>query len=280
MTTRWLEIGDGVLVRRYAFFDQDIVVVRGGDRSLVVDTRSTPAQARELLADAAELGIRRFDVVVNSHGHFDHAFGNHSFRPTVIWGHDRCATMIRLAGEERRQSLAAEMPELAADLAEVVLDPPDHTFGDRADIDLGGRVVELRYLGRGHTDNDIVIRVPDADVLCAGDLLENGAPPYFGDGFPLEWPATVEALLAMTGPATVVVPGHGDHAGRSFVEASLEDLREVVARASLVHHGFLPLEAAVAGGPYPAEAMREPLDRALAQLRGELDRVGDPPGRG
>ena len=201
MTAPWTEIGDRVFVRRYAFYDQNIVVVRGGDLTLVVDTRSTPAQARELLSDARAIGIARFDVVVNSHGHYDHVFGNHELRPTVIWGHDRCRTMIELTGELQRRSVAEALPALAGDLAEVVLDPPDRTFGDRAVIDLGGRPVELRYLGRGHTDNDIVIGIPDADVLCAGDLLENGAAPYFGDGFPMDWPATVEALLAMTGPS-------------------------------------------------------------------------------
>jgi glyoxylase-like metal-dependent hydrolase (beta-lactamase superfamily II) len=271
MTSRWVELGDRVFVRRYAFYDQNIVVVLGGDRTLVVDTRSTPVQAREVVADARELGIGRFDVVVNSHGHYDHVFGNHQLRPAVIWGHERCATMIQLTGDRQRRRVSEEEPELAGDLAEVVLDPPDRTFADRAVIDLGGRAVELAYLGRGHTDNDIVILASDADVLCAGDLLENGAAPSFGDGFPMEWPATVEAMLAMTGPGTVVVPGHGDHAGRPFVERSLEELREVKARATLVHGGFMELEAALADGPYPAPLMEEPLGRALAQLRGELE---------
>ena len=265
-----MEVGDRVFVRRYAFYDQSIVIVRGGDRTLVVDTRTTPAQAREIVADARDLGIERFDVVVNSHGHYDHVFGNHELRPAVIWGHERCATMIERTGDEQRRRVAAEMPELAADLEEVVLDPPELTFPDRAILDLGRRLVELEYLGRGHTDNDIVIRIPDADVLCAGDLLENGAAPSFGDGFPIEWPETVESILARTGPGTVVVPGHGAHAGRSFVERSLEELREVKARAMLVHTGFMDLEAALVDGPYPAPLMREPLARAVAQLRGEL----------
>jgi glyoxylase-like metal-dependent hydrolase (beta-lactamase superfamily II) len=267
----WLEIGDRVHVRRYAFYDQNIVVVRGGDRALVVDTRTTPPQARELIADLGELGIPRVDVIVNTHGHHDHAFGNHDFRPCVIWGHDRCVTMLNATGEAQRRTVAAEFPDLADDLAAVVLDPPDRTFADRAVIDLGGRAVELRYLGRGHTDNDIIVRVPDADVLCAGDLLENGATPYFGDGFPMDWPATVEAMLDLVGPSTIVVPGHGDHAGLAFVERSLEELREVAALASLVLGGFMALEVAENDGPYPATRMKEPLERALAQLRGDLD---------
>ncbi len=271
MTGIWTEIGDRVLVGRYRFYDQDIVAVLGGDEALVVDTRSTPRQARELLDDLGTQGIGRVGLVVNTHGHHDHAFGNSVFRPAVIWGHERCATMIRDGGERQRALATAEMPLLAAELAEVVLDPPDRTFAERVTLDLGGRRIDLDYLGRGHTDNDIVVRIPDADVLCAGDLLENGAPPYFGDGFPIDWPVTVEALLGLVGERTVVVPGHGDPAGRAFVERSLAAFRAIAdaGRAD-------PRRRAVARGgvgiaPYPADAAGEPLERALAQLRGELD---------
>jgi glyoxylase-like metal-dependent hydrolase (beta-lactamase superfamily II) len=271
MTQRWLEIGDRVLVRRYPFYDQGIVAVLGGDAALIVDTRTTPGQAREILDDLRDLGSPRVGIVVNTHGHYDHVFGNAVFRPAVIWGHERCRTMIALTGESQRQRVSSELPALAGELAGVVLDPPDRVFADAATLDLGGREIRLAYLGRGHTDNDIVVSIPDADVLCAGDLLENGAPPWFGDGFPMDWPATAERILAMTGDRTVVSPGHGDHAGRAFVELSLDQFRSIAALASRVHAGDQDLEAAMAAAPFSAEAAREPIERALAQLRGELD---------
>ena len=74
-----------------------------------------------------------------------------------------------------------------------MIDPPDQVFDDAATIDVGGRPVELRFLGRGHTDHDAVVVVPGAAVGFAGDLLEANAVPYFGDGFPLDWPATAAA---------------------------------------------------------------------------------------
>ena len=276
--TRWTEVGDRVFVRRYRFYDQDIVAVLGGDgqTALVVDTRSTPAQARELLDDLRDLGAPRVGIVVNTHGHYDHAFGNQVFRPAVIWGHERCRTMIERTGERQLASILAEAPRLADELAEVRLDPPDQVFSDGVTLDLGGREVRLAYLGRGHTDNDIVVSIPDADVLCAGDLLENGNPPYFGDGYPMDWPATVEAMVPMVGRATAVVPGHGDVAGRSFVTGSLAALRSIAELATRVHAGELDLEAAIAASPYPPEPSREPLERALAQLRGALDDASEP----
>ncbi|HEY6571414.1 MAG TPA: MBL fold metallo-hydrolase [Candidatus Limnocylindrales bacterium] len=271
MSQRWTEIGDRVFVRRYEFFDQDIVAVLGGSGALIVDTRSTPAQAREILDDLRDLGSPRVGIVVNTHGHFDHAFGNAVFRPAVIWGHERCAAMVLLTGELQRTAVADEMPELVAGLADVTFDPPDMTFTEQASIDLDGRPIELAYLGRGHTDNDIVISIPDAGVLCAGDLVENGAPPSFGDGYPMEWPETLEALLGHVGERTVVVPGHGAHAGRAFVEASLVEISAIADLATRVHAGGLTLDDAVSAAPYAAGPARESIERGLAQLRGELD---------
>ena len=267
----WVEVGDRVFVRRYAFFDQNIGVVLGGDEALVIDTRSTYAQAREILTDLRELTAAPVTVVVDTHGHFDHAYGNHVFRPAPIWGHERCVTFMARTGEARRARIAIDEPTIADELPEVVIDPPDRTFSDEVVIEVGGRQVELRYLGRGHTDHDIVIGVPGAGVLFAGDLIENGAVPYFGDGYPLDWPATAAAIAPLVD--AVVVPGHGDHADRAFVEDQAMAIQGLAALARRVAGGELSLDAAVAHTPfpaYPAEAVRQPLVRALAQLRGEL----------
>jgi glyoxylase-like metal-dependent hydrolase (beta-lactamase superfamily II) len=272
MTSRWTEIGDRVLVRRYQFYDQNIVAVLGRDQALVVDTRTTIPQAREILDDLRGIGAPRVGIVVNTHGHYDHAFGNSVFRPAVIWGHERCVTMLETTGELQRANTATELPALAAELAGVEIDPPDRTFSLGATLDVGGRRVDLQYLGRGHTDNDIVVLVPDAQVLCAGDLLENGAVPYFGDGFPMDWPETAQRLLALTDERTVVVPGHGAHSDRVFAASQMVAFREIAALATRVHAGELGLEDALAGAPWPASAARAPLERALAQLRGDLDR--------
>ena len=268
----WSEVGDRVFVRRYVFYDQNIGAILGDDGVLIVDTRISHRQADEILADLRELTPLPVRAVVNTHGHNDHAFGNHRFRPAPIWGHERCARMVRETGAAQLAMVAEAIPELAADLAEVVLDPPDRTFdGDfmTLDFDAGGRRIELRHLGRGHTDNDVVVIVPDADVLFAGDLVEADAPPYFGDGYPLDWPATVERMVGhVTGS---VVPGHGTVGDRAFAVRSMTELRTIAELATLVHQGALDLDAAVLRTPYPADAAREPLTRALAQLAGELD---------
>jgi glyoxylase-like metal-dependent hydrolase (beta-lactamase superfamily II) len=268
----WLELGDRVFVRRYSFFDQNIGVVLGGDDVMVIDTRSTHVQGREVLDDLRALTSAPVSVVVDTHGHFDHAFGNHVFRPATIWGHAGCGPFMERTGESRKARIAAEEPELAADLDEVVVDPPDRTFTETAFVELGARRVELRFLGRGHTDHDIVIRVPDAGVMFAGDLIENGAVPSFGDAYPLDWPETAFRVAELV--QGVVVPGHGDHAGPGFADAQAVAFGGLAGLARQVHRDDLSIDEAVAQTPfpeYPAEEIRRPLLRALRQLRDELD---------
>ena len=182
-------------------------------------------------------------------------------------------TFIERTGEARRSRIARDEPDLADDLAEVVIDPPDRTFAETAIVEVGGRPVELRYLGRGHTDHDIVISAPDTDVLWAGDLLEGGAIPFFADGYPMDWPATAAALADLVGDG-VVVPGHGDHAGQAFARSQAASFAALAALARRVHVGEITLDEAVADEtPFPGDpraGLREPLQRALQQLRGEL----------
>jgi glyoxylase-like metal-dependent hydrolase (beta-lactamase superfamily II) len=270
MSQPWREIAADVYVRRYPFFDQTIGAIVTPPGVVVVDTRTTPAHAAELLDDLRALAILPVAAVVNTHGHSDHCFGNSAFRPAPTWGHERCAGMIRSTWSRQRDGLVQQIPELAADLAGLEAVPPDRTFSSSADLVLGDRRIELRYLGRGHTDNDIVILVPDAGVLFAGDLLENGAPPFFGDGYPLDWPVTGQALLARVDETTVVVPGHGEPAGRSFARDQVAQLASLADLARQVQAGALDMAAALETAPFGPEASREPLERALAQLRGEL----------
>jgi glyoxylase-like metal-dependent hydrolase (beta-lactamase superfamily II) len=265
----WSEIADRVFVRRYPFLDQDIGAVLGSELVLLVDTRTTARQADEIRRDLREVTSRPVGAVVNTHAHWDHCFGNRTFRPVPIWGHVRCAEALRRTGEAQRARVVRMYPDLADEVGEVEVDPPNRTFEDAVTLDLGDRTVELRHLGRGHTDSDIVVGVPGTGVLFAGDLVENGAPPSYGDAFPLEWPATVAALLELV--AGAVVPGHGDVADRAFVERQLGEIGLVAELAREAHAGDRSLADAAGRHPWGAGPAAEAIERALAQLRGALD---------
>ena len=270
----WVEIGDRFLVRRYAFYDQNIGLVLGRGAALVIDTRSTYGQAREIIDHVREVSRDPVTVVVDTHGHFDHAYGNRIFRPATIWGHERCVTFMERTGEARKATIAREEPLLAGELDEIVIDPPDRTFSDATSIEVGGRQVDLAFLGRGHTDHDVIVTVPDTDVVWAGDLVEGGAVPFFGDGYPIDWVGTARALAERVDPdAGVIVPGHGDVAGRRFADAQAASIGELVDLAQRVHDGELDLESAMAVHPFadlPPDDARPAFQRTLAQLRGEF----------
>lgn len=254
----WTEVADGVLVRRHRSLDLNCGLVLGDGACLVVDTRSHLEEAADLLAAIRAVTPHPW-TVVNTHAHYDHCFGNAAFRPAPIWASSGCAADLRESGERQRADLVGALRATGdpdADLvAGVPIDVPDRLVDDAAILDVGGREVVLRFLGRGHTDHDLVVEVEadgDGTVVFAGDLVEEGAPPAFEDAFPADWPATLGRLHALArGP---VVPGHGAVVDADFVAAQRAELLAV-------------LTALRAGrperGPYDVETMRTAARRPL-----------------
>ncbi|HZZ97318.1 MAG TPA: MBL fold metallo-hydrolase [Jatrophihabitantaceae bacterium] len=200
----WREVGDRIFVRRHTSFDLNVGLVVGTDACLVIDSRESQRAGMELARAIRTITPAPW-AVVNTHAHYDHFLGNAAFAPAPIWALDRCKERIVASGPAQLATFGD---------GETTLVPPTDTFAPPShDLDVGGRPVALRHLGRGHTDNDIVVGVDD--VIFAGDLVEQGAPPSFDDAYPGEWPATLAALLPLCrGP---VVPGHGDVADATFV---------------------------------------------------------------
>jgi glyoxylase-like metal-dependent hydrolase (beta-lactamase superfamily II) len=263
VTSPWQEVGDRVWIRRYGPLDQTIGVVGSDGLLAVVDTRANHRLADELRAELRALP-GRVAAVVNTHGHWDHVFGNARFRGAPIYGHVRCAEMVVVHGEAQRERLLDRYPAEAEAFREVELTPPRELFDDRATIDLGGRLIELRHLGHGHTDNDIVALVPDAGILFAGDLLENAPAPGFGDSFPIAWADTGRRLLGLVEGA--VVPGHGDPFDRSFAERQVAELGALAELARLVHRGAIGPDEAIGRSPFAADVTAEALERARLEL--------------
>jgi glyoxylase-like metal-dependent hydrolase (beta-lactamase superfamily II) len=265
----WREVGRDVFVRNYATFDENVGLVLGDGAALVVDTRSSHVQGAEVLRHVREVTPIRPTVVVNTHCHFDHCYGNAVMLPCEIWAHEACALELRAHGEERRRDLLASLPPaMAREVETVEIVPPDHEVRDHRTIRVGGRSIELRHLGRGHTDGDLVILVADAHVLFAGDLLEEGAPPSFGDAFPLDWPATATHVAALaSGP---IVPGHGKVVDRAYAERQAAELAAVAAGARAAHAQGIPEEQAAPLLALPPAYAREAIRRAYAQLDGAI----------
>jgi glyoxylase-like metal-dependent hydrolase (beta-lactamase superfamily II) len=250
---RWIEIGDGVLARRHAELDLTTGLVLGGDRALVVDTRGDALQGAELAAAVRAVTPLPL-VVVITHAHFDHCFGTTAFLPCPVFAHPRCRTTLAAAAGAQRAEWSAyyrERGDVATAEALAAADPPlpDRPIDPAVALDLGGRTVTLLHPGRGHTDHDVAVHVPDAAALFAGDLVEQGAPPDLGDAVLADWPATLDVLVALN-PA-VVVPGHGDPVDTAFVETQGAALAEAAALHAAVAAGELDAPSADRRSPLP-----------------------------
>lgn len=262
MNEQWQEVGDRVYVRRHRSYDVNTGLIVGDGHCLVLDTRGSHREGADLVE-----AVRRITpapwTIVNSHSHFDHFFGNAAFGPAEIWGHVRCAEEIEQYGEQQRDHLIESRPERRDEWEEVTIVPPDHTFAAAASLDIGGRMVHLRHFGLGHSSNDIVVQVPDAGVLFAGDLVEEGAPPAFSDSYPLDWPVTTAAMLAEM-PEQVIVPGHGAVVDRAYVQGQQEELALVADLARKAH--VEGLRDSIKLFPYPEPISRQAIERAFMQL--------------
>ena len=247
----WVEVADGVLARRYRELDLTVGLVLGDEWALVVDTRGDARQGAELASAVRAVTALPITVAI-THAHFDHCFGTGAFLPAPVYAHPRCRIVMDTTAEAQRAEWVdhyrARGDETTANaLAATVVPLPDRPAP--ADVDLGGRTSRLLHLGRGHTDHDLVVHLPDADVVFAGDLVEQGAPPDFGDAVVAEWPGTLSALLAL-GPSTVV-PGHGDPVDAAFVAEQRDRIAEIAALHAAVARGELAAEEAERRSPYP-----------------------------
>jgi glyoxylase-like metal-dependent hydrolase (beta-lactamase superfamily II) len=265
----WTEVGDRVHVRRYSTwhgeeFDQNIGLVHGSAGLLVIDTRASHRLADELIGEIRALTRAPVVGVINTHHHWDHTWGNARFLPAPIWGHARCAETLVERSRGSLQRVTGAYPSLAEELDEVEVTPPTRTLDDRATLDLGDRQVELRHLGYGHTDNDIVVDVPDAAVLFAGDLLENDAPPSFGDAYPIAWGATAARLHELVTGA--VVPGHGSVGDGAFARRQAEELALVAELASRAAKGELDDDELLRRSPFPPEVTQVVVRRVRIEL--------------
>ncbi|WP_285728246.1 MBL fold metallo-hydrolase [Psychromicrobium xiongbiense] len=268
----WQELGPGhyVLSTPGELLNTGLVV--GTDRALVIDTGCGPRQAGQILADVREVTALPL-VVVNTHAHYDHFFGNALFAAhgvTEFWAHERSAAIIAEQGERKRRFVNAEFePEMAAgagDDVEIVV--PQALVRDQPVlVDLGGIIATLFYLGRGHTDGDLLVGTPLA--VFVGDLVEEGGHPNFEDSYPIAWADTLRQLSALRHRYEFLVPGHGRPVGDDFVRAMANTMSTAV-RTALAARRESPDDAtkAIPILPYGPEQSRWFMVRLHEESRG------------
>jgi glyoxylase-like metal-dependent hydrolase (beta-lactamase superfamily II) len=272
--TDFVEVADRVWVARQEWYDLNVSLVRGSAGLIVVDTQASVRAARAIVEDVRALGVGEVTAIVNTHEHFDHTFGNGAFRAAYgevpIHAHEVAADRTVDAAESTKKRFGQEIDDPhREEVLETEVVVADHTFSSVRVLDLGDRQVELAHPGRGHTAGDAVIRVPDADVVLAGDLVEESGPPAYGvDSHPLEWPGTLDVVINLLGRDTVVVPGHGALVGRDFVEQQRQDIAITAQTIRDLAAAGVPAERALREGdwPFPREGLTHAVARGYTRL--------------
>jgi glyoxylase-like metal-dependent hydrolase (beta-lactamase superfamily II) len=104
---------------------------------------------------------------------------------------------------------------------------PTTTFNDDMTVYLGNRRIDLMHLGRAHTAGDIVIHVPDQNVMFTGDIVEYHSACYCGDGYFSSWGDTLDNIASFDVDA--IAPGRGNAlTGKAMVEEAIENTRDFV----------------------------------------------------
>jgi quinoprotein relay system zinc metallohydrolase 2 len=207
------EVAPGIFVR--AGIDQDataenddaianIGFIIGRDAVAVIDPGGSEGDGEGLRAAIQARTSLPIRSVVMTHDHPDHVFGAGAFvedHPAYI-GHARLRGALAERGDFYRRGLRDILGKVPVGSYEM----PTQLVEDKAEIDLGGRVLQLQAHGAAHTDNDLSVYDPQTHTLWAGDLLFVRRIPSI-DGSLEGWLKELDALEKL--PATQAVPGHG-----------------------------------------------------------------------
>lgn len=144
--------------------------------TILVDTLvSAAAMAQVLRALERDSRLDRPLIVINTHGDWDHVWGNglfagrHATYPAPIVGH--AAAPIRMNTEQARQHLARSQQAQPEEYGTASLHPPTVTFDGRLTIDGGDLSIELLHTP-GHTPDHLAVWIPQLAILIAGDAAE------------------------------------------------------------------------------------------------------------
>ncbi len=188
--------------------DPNCGVIIGPESVLVIDTTATPVMAQKFLAESRRVTDKPLQYLVLTHYHAVRVLGASAFGAQIQIGHKNMYELVKERGQQDFASEVGRFPRLFNNVESVPgLTWPNMTFDKELTIYLGEREVQLRWLGRAHTNGDAAIFLPKERVLFSGDLVEANATPYCGDAYIEEWPETLERVKALQ--PEVVVPGRG-----------------------------------------------------------------------
>lgn len=234
---------------------------------LVADGQGNVAETQRLIDHIASVTDQPITHVVICSDHGDHTAGNSAFPADAEFiAHPTSARVL--------ETMAAN-PFRPDDAPPVVL--PTRLVDDREALELGGRTIEVLFLGRAHTGGDLVVHLPEEDILFMSEAYLHRVFPAMRTAFPTEWVAMIERAQAMD--AGTYVPGHGFVDSPEVLREELEVFRQAVVQvideARRLHGQGLDLEEAQPSadfgelGDWSLSESQAP--RAIQQVYAELD---------
>lgn len=267
--------------------DPNVGCVIGTDAILAIEARATPGMAQRWIDVVRTLSPLPFGDLVLTHYHAVRVLGASAFGARRILATRMTADLIEERGEQDWASEHGRMPRLFEGAESIPgLTRPTDTFEDRMAIDLGNRVVELQFLGRGHTSGDLVVWLPEERICFAGDLVEAMAAPYMGDAHIGDWRGeTLDGVAAlgaeqMVGGRGPVVRGAAVGRAiddtRAFLSAVLDGTRAVMGGGGTARDAYRSTHAALAPryGSFPIFEHTMPFN--VQRAWDELDGIDHP----
>jgi glyoxylase-like metal-dependent hydrolase (beta-lactamase superfamily II) len=223
----------------------NILVTSGSDGKLAVDSgyATSQPQIERALSTVSSEPLRH---LINTHWHYDHTDGNG-------WMHKAGAKIIAQAKTRTRMSSHQVIPAFDA-----VLPPspagalPTSVFEKAVTVQINGSAIRLQRYTPAHTDTDISVFFPEANVLHTGDTWFNGYYPfidYDSGGSIHGLLAAATDNLSLTDEKTIVVPGHGETGSRRDLVEFREMLQSVHAKVVAQKTAGMPLNAVIARKP-------------------------------
>jgi cyclase len=235
-----IEVADGVFAYIQpdgSWYINNTGFVTGRSSVISIDACSTERRTRAYRDRIASVTPAPVTMLVNTHHHGDHTYGNSLFAGATIIGHDACRTAVIAVGPPRDTGFWEPV-----DWGELPVAPPVLTFADRITLWSDDRPLEVSYVGQAaHTTNDSLVWLPDRQVLFCGDLLFNGGTPFLLMG---SVRGAIDVLTNVVAPigARTIVPGHGAPCDQALIGVVVGYLEFVLATAAKgIDAGLSPL---------------------------------------
>lgn len=182
------------------------VLLIGDTGAIVIDTGLSDEIGTMLAGHFAKLTDKPIKYVINTHHHGDHTLGNAAFPGAKFLSSEICRQLM-LEDGPTWVSILESLNERKFPNTKII--PADITYpkNSRTELTLAGIKMVFWVPEAAHTPGDMMIWLPDDQVLLSGDVLVNQVTPSFRDAKLKEWINTLAEVQNL--PIKTIVPGHG-----------------------------------------------------------------------